>query len=863
MTSPKFAESTAFSKDVLGRYVCNGLDEAKLSADPNPRPDLGRPEARPDARPFDVIILGAGTFGSALAQHLFANDVSRSHRILVLEGGPFLLPEHTQNLPMVGLYGPDATSVADLRAMPPNKQREWQKEVWGLSWHSNQKFPGLAYCVGGRSLYWGGWSPIFLDSELPTTGAHPWPPATVADLKARYFEEAADQIGVSETNDFIYGPLHTALRQRLYDGLTAAGGLPNAVALALLPDHPAVAFNDAPPADAELLDWLGLPSTTALPRAVLLNLFKLEAPLAVQSQTEPGQFPSNKFSAVPLLVEAARAAQAESQNDDVRKRLMVVPNCHVIRLALAGGLVSRIDTNLGSIDVTLDAAVVIALATIESTRLALESFKGIANENLIGHNLMAHLRSNLTIRIPRSALPGALPKALSTSALFVKGTAGGGTFHLQISASGVDPKAGNAEAELWQKIPDIDTIAALRAADDQSIVITIRAIGQMESLNPASFVRLDPDPQLDFGAQRAFVALQPTQADTDLWTAMDTTSDALAAVFANGNPFEVLTETAGFKQVNPGDDLSQIHPYKPKAAGGRRDGLGTTHHEAGTLWMGDDATASVTNGLGRFHHVANAYAAGPALLPTIGSPNPMLSGIALVRRLADNLIPPPPPLPKDGATPLFDGTEATYQNWKFVGSGSMVRSGRALVAQPGGDIGLLYFPQAFGDFTLLLDFMLPHPRGANNDNSGVFVRFQDPALPVPDRNNPAITYPYINQAYVAVDTGFEVQIDEEARGDSRIGEADGFFYNHTGAIYKIKAQGTGPGKQNYVNSQVLVAGQWNHCEIAVAGQKITVALNGQATTTFENDDSFRGKSPGFIGLQVHTGRVAFANVRLK
>jgi hypothetical protein len=158
--------------------------------------------------------------------------------------------------------------------------------------------------------------------------------------------------------------------------------------------------------------------------------------------------------------------------------------------------------------------------------------------------------------------------------------------------------------------------------------------------------------------------------------------------------------------------------------------------------------------------------------------------------------------------------------------------------------------------------MLPSPRGNNNDNSGVFVRFQDPTQPVPDRNNPLITYPYNNQAYVAVDTGFEIQIDEEARGDSRIGEPDGHFFNRTGAIYKITTPGTGPGKQTYTNAQLLTAGRWNQYEITVAGNKITVNLNGQPSTIFENNDAFRGKSPGFLGLQVHTGRVAFANIRM-
>src|SRR3954465_13936588 len=104
---PITTETTSFTKDAVGRYVCNTFAEAVLSSDPNPRPDLGRPSGDPNARPFDIIVIGGGTFGGVLAQHLFFNDVSRTHRVLVREAGPFLLPEHVQNLPVIGLGTPD------------------------------------------------------------------------------------------------------------------------------------------------------------------------------------------------------------------------------------------------------------------------------------------------------------------------------------------------------------------------------------------------------------------------------------------------------------------------------------------------------------------------------------------------------------------------------------------------------------------------------------------------------------------------------------------------------------------------------------------------------------------------------------
>jgi|GEM_PF-5398603 choline dehydrogenase-like flavoprotein len=53
--------------------------------------------------------------------------------------------------------------------------------------------------------------------------------------------------------------------------------------------------------------------------------------------------------------------------------------------------------------------------------------------------------------------------------------------------------------------------------------------------------------------------------------------------------------------------------------------------------MGTDPATSVTDGSGAFHEVPNAYVAGPALFPQMGSPNPMLTGIALARRTAERI----------------------------------------------------------------------------------------------------------------------------------------------------------------------------------------------------------------------------------
>jgi hypothetical protein len=184
------------------------------------------------------------------------------------------------------------------------------------------------------------------------------PSGVVDDLKKQYFDEAAEQIGVDVTNDFIHGPLHEAMRKQLADGINA-GNMDLAIPLSELPLT------------------LKVPSGTS---AADKELLKLEAPLAVQSNSSrPGFFPINKFSTVPLIVKAVRSAYNESRGDDVKKRLMLVPKCHVKRLGHQGGRITEVFTSQreAPIRVPPGGRVIIALGTIESIRLALLSFEGM------------------------------------------------------------------------------------------------------------------------------------------------------------------------------------------------------------------------------------------------------------------------------------------------------------------------------------------------------------------------------------------------------------------------------------------------------------------------------------------------------
>jgi choline dehydrogenase-like flavoprotein len=870
-TSP-FPLTTDFARDVIGRYVCNGIDEAMKSTDKN---------LRPDARPFDIVIIGSGTFGSVLAAYLLDNDITHSHRILVLESGPLVLTEHVQNMPMMGLDPASSTTIAELKdptKMTPQQVYAWSKEVWGLPWISNIGFPGLAYCLGGRSLYFGGWSPEPLASETPLGK---WPANVLVELGSPlpdgtpgYYRQAGEEIGISETNDFIYGPLHSALRSRMFDGINS-GQISDVISLSQLPDHPVIG-SGIQLTPQEMLRLLGITSASGMTLQDLKNMLKLEAPLAVRARDVPGFFPLNKFSSMQLLIKASRLAQTESGGDDVKKRLMVIPFSHVKKLQSIKDndkwRVTGIDVDiLGSpfnIGVPDKGIVIVALGTIESTRLALLSFAdpsgtNITNSHLLGKNLLAHLRSNLTIRLPRSVLPlDPQDKSLQVSALFLKGrrqmTNGSlGHFHLQVTASGGDTRLKDSEARLFKKVPDLDTLDALRKTDDTHVIITIRGIGQMESQNPNSSITLAQETD-EYGMRRALVKIAPTAADEELWEAMDKASDDLAEVFMGGLisniDNKVQMPSGDFERISPGSTLKDMVPYTFKSdpvKPGRRDGLGTTHHEVGTLWMGENPNSSVTDENCRFHYVPNAYVAGPAIFPTIGSPNPMLAGVALTRRLADHLVPQPESLEvEEGFTLLFNGFStidwrmSTVDQKKESGPknpGRFIVVDGSLESVPGDALGLYWYTKPMPpDYVLRLEWL----RWRDGDNSGVFVRF-----PHPDSKG------YANTAWVAVHFGFEVQIDE-------FGAPDGAEIHRTGAIYNESSQSLSlkPAKP---------AGEWNEFEITVQGQAYTVKLNGEQVASFQNPNLGRGlpstpTQPSFIGFQSYPGsRVAFRRVRMK
>lgn len=941
---PPDVQNTTFSVDGLARFTCNTWDEAM--------------SAQGDTS-FDVVIVGSGMYGAYTAAKLFElgrrmYDESQAPRVLVLESGPFLITEHIQNLTR------RSTPLGGLVAEPLVEAGQTNES----------SFVTHSRCVGGKSLFWGGWAPRFEPEDLDRldeNGRRLWPQEIKDYLNhdgwPGGYALCETEIGAQPVQDFINGPLYEALRSRA---------------------ETVVANGDVP----------------ALKTVV-------EPPIAVQGEAPgSGLFSFDKFSSLPLLLDSIREDCELAGAGNTARRLFLVPNANVLRLETAGGRVHQVVVALSDpaepgnktrarvvrLNLKSSAMVILAGNTINSTRLALNSFPRPAalngNGELMGRNLMYHARSNFIWRIRRSALnlPPPDPSTIKTAALHITGSAptpGGNTgrFHFQFyAAPNMDvpmfPGASrDPERFLYQMLPNIEDLQSVLEAQaglgNDRVVVGIRTVGEtfgnrtspVGSDPGASWMNVSPfggdDVYFENGSElrvpRSYVHMVTSSEDAAVWAAQDQAAfeliDALAAQGAGGSggtgplpvtAVEVLAQVPlnqipdnGYRMENTpggrffigrfngqfrvlegtcthegcfvdwsagpgiftcpchtahfdieGQNVSGPPPsplFRPdfrvqngmleitrdqagtsdvEYMGGGADGIGTTYHECGTLWLGNDPATSVTDVHGRFHHVTNAYCVDQALFPSAGSANPVLTGIALSRRIADSIV---QRYVSEAFTDVEAGFESLYSGdfaadgWEIAGGGSGnffdVADPDHPILGAGVDnntpaLGVLrYTGDTFDNFILRLDWRAFDIQA----NSGIFVR-----MPLPVALNSAF-----------YDSSIEVQIDEH--GYDAAGGIHGSPLHKTGAVY-----GVFPARQWAAKAvQPRSTGRapcWNSCEIEVNGQNIAVRINGQEVAGGELAPLLAIDAPaagltkreeGYIGLQCHTEVVQFRNIRVK
>ena len=190
----------------------------------------------------------------------------------------------------------------------------------------------------------------------------------------------------------------------------------------------------------------------------------------------------------------------------------------------------------------------------------------------------------------------------------------------------------------------------------------------------------------------------------------------------------------------------------------------------------------------------------------------------------------------DGFVPLFNGKDlAGWKTYDAVPDNWAAEDGLIVCqGKPGG--GWLGTDRDYADFVLRLEYRL-RPGG----NSGVYIR-------APEKG-------HISRV------GMEIQILD----DTHPSYAGIDFYQYTGSIYHVVAP---------TRRAARPAGEWNSMEVRAEGRRVVVVVNGKKVVDADLDWYLKdpevarehtglARAAGRIGLQSHTDRVEFRNLRLK
>ncbi|NJN24144.1 MAG: DUF1080 domain-containing protein [Acaryochloridaceae cyanobacterium RL_2_7] len=628
-----------------------------------------------------------------------------------------------------------------------------------------------------------------------------WPDEVREHLKARY-EDVEKDIGADRSEDLIYGKLY----DDLYDLLEQR-----------IPDN---------------------------------NHLKLiPAPIAVSADSPAsGLYSPDAYSSLGGLLEAIRL---ESTINLDLKSIFLVPNTRVYQLETERGRVTRIHVietqtdgtpEKKSFELSPQCDVILAGTAIESTRLALNSFPRFTNpaETLIGRNLMAHLFSAVTVRIKREALNFKAEEKLQSALFHIQGHSERfkKTFHFQLFCDS-DPNFSSQEM-LYKMFYDLDQVTETIQRQDKEWV-TILALTcseitgnqhapvQSSGTNSMHLSSSLKDTFGDINYPRPFIQWESSHGDEQFWDEVHTILLDLMESLAPAEAIEYyLPKEHRWIDQKPTQD--QIDQYQ------RTEAFWDSRHESGTMWMGENADESVTDVDGKLHHVQNVYVADQALFPTVGSANPVLTGLTLDLKIAQAMVDRYQDYSDslgraypNGFQPLFTGS---FEGWKIQKTGDYrIIQDEILELQPQGGMGVVWYHlQQFSEFELMVDW-----RGFDYSmNGGVVIHAADPAKNADD----------------VYRLGYEIQVDES--GYDYLSNIHGSPKHKTGAIYNLRSANRGNAKK---------MPYWNRYKITSRHNQITVELNGKEVSHLDSMLSEKNKS-GYICLQFHTGTIQFKNVYL-
>jgi len=524
---------------------------------------------------YDFIVIGSGFCALAFVERTLSHDPKK--RILVLERGPFFLPEHFQNLPL-----PYQQTLGGLSETFP----------WTLSARTAGQGPGkigwqhgMVPFFGGRSILWSAWCPRPLEDEM-----RDWSPAVVAAAH-RNFASAETLLNVVPADQIDSGleagALAAAARRRpIYDVLQ----------------------RNLQAQVASRLDRIASATRS------------MAAPIAVGAGIQE-DIDFAKFSTPAPFLELTHGEAAAS---GVGRRVCIATDCTVQRILQQDGVATALETSRGVVNIGA-AKLILAMGSLPPATLLLNSFPETAK---VGERFTAHFITSIVARVPRKDYPfGAELADMELAAIYVAGKSKSGMqYHVQLSAlSDRDPKANAYRAARYA--PDVVATASPQqlASSPDHIVFVCAVLGELDEANPENWLR--PNGLAD-PTTNVLLQVLANDRDSETWDTMDDgTFELIEKVLSPGGAGAVeywhgKSDTGGWASGRP----EIVERRIPALV-----------HEGSTLWIDADPARGPVGEDYRPHGVQNVYVTGGGLWPTSGSWNPTMTMVALAQDLADTL----------------------------------------------------------------------------------------------------------------------------------------------------------------------------------------------------------------------------------